>query len=147
MRGSIAFLTLLVDDGVTHLFGNPGTTELPLMAALPKFPQLQYVLAAQESAVVAMADGYCARTWGPGGVQRTRRARPRERDGVLVQRELDRVAADRFKDPPIDFAALATAMGVRARRVTEANAVGTALRGALLVWKREDKDIAAAAGS
>ena len=43
---------------MTHLFGNPGTTELPLMAALPKFPQLQYVLAAQESAVVAMADGY-----------------------------------------------------------------------------------------
>ena len=58
MRGSIAFLSLLVDEGVTHLFGNPGTTELPLMAALPKFPQLQYVLAAQESAVVAMADGY-----------------------------------------------------------------------------------------
>ena len=58
MRGSIAFLSLLVDEGVTHLFGNPGTTELPLMAALPKFPQLHYVLAAQESAVVAMADGY-----------------------------------------------------------------------------------------
>ena len=58
MRGSIAFLSLLVDEGVTHLFGNPGTTELPLMAALPRFPQLHYVLAAQESAVVAMADGY-----------------------------------------------------------------------------------------
>jgi benzoylformate decarboxylase len=58
MRGSTAFLSLLVDEGVTHLFGNPGTTELPLMAALPRFPEIDYVLGAQESAVVAMADGY-----------------------------------------------------------------------------------------
>ena len=58
MRGSTAFLSLLVDEGVTHLFGNPGTTELPLMAALPRFPQIDYVLGAQESVVVAMADGY-----------------------------------------------------------------------------------------
>ena len=27
--GRNAFLKLLVDEGVTHLFGNPGTTELP----------------------------------------------------------------------------------------------------------------------
>ena len=35
------------------------------------------------------------------------------------------------RDPPIDCAALAAAMGVRALRVTEADAVGTALREAL----------------
>ena len=58
MLGSHALLSLLVDEGVTHLFGNPGTTELPLMAALPDFPQIDYVLGAQEAAVVAMADGY-----------------------------------------------------------------------------------------
>jgi benzoylformate decarboxylase len=58
MRGSTAFLSLLVDEGVTHLFGNPGTTELPLMAALPQCPEIAYVLGAQEAAVVAMADGY-----------------------------------------------------------------------------------------
>ena len=58
MLGSHALLSLLVDEGVTHLFGNPGTTELPLMAALPEFPQIDYVLGAQEAAVVAMADGY-----------------------------------------------------------------------------------------
>ena len=58
MLGSHALLSLLVDEGVTHLFGNPGTTELPLMAALPDFPQIEYVLGAQEAAVVAMADGY-----------------------------------------------------------------------------------------
>ena len=33
--GSHALLSLLVDDGMIHLFGNPGTTELSLMAALP----------------------------------------------------------------------------------------------------------------
>ncbi len=58
MLGSHALLSLLADEGVTHLFGNPGTTELPLMAALPDFPQIEYVLGAQEAAVVAMADGY-----------------------------------------------------------------------------------------
>ena len=58
MLGSHALLSLLADEGVTHLFGNPGTTELPLMAALPEFPQIDYVLGAQEAAVVAMADGY-----------------------------------------------------------------------------------------
>ena len=58
MLGSHALLSLLVDEGVSHLFGNPGTTELPLMAALPDFPQIEYVLGAQEAAVVAMADGY-----------------------------------------------------------------------------------------
>ena len=58
MLGSHALLSLLADEGVTHLFGNPGTTELPLMAALPDFPQIDYVLGAQEAAVVAMADGY-----------------------------------------------------------------------------------------
>lgn len=58
MLGSHALLSLLMDEGVTHLFGNPGTTELPLMAALPDYPQIDYVLGAQEAAVVAMADGY-----------------------------------------------------------------------------------------
>ena len=58
MLGSHVLLSLLVDEGVSHLFGNPGTTELPLMAALPDFPQIEYVLGAQEAAVVAMADGY-----------------------------------------------------------------------------------------
>ncbi|MDX2179359.1 MAG: class I tRNA ligase family protein, partial [Bryobacteraceae bacterium] len=30
---------LLKDEGVTHLFGNPGTTELPVMHALKEHPQ------------------------------------------------------------------------------------------------------------
>ena len=58
MNGRTAFLQLLIDEGVTHLFGNPGTTELAIMEAVPHFPQLQYVLGLQEAIVVGMADGY-----------------------------------------------------------------------------------------
>ena len=43
---------------MSHLFGNPGTTELPIMAALPDRPAIRYVMALQEALVVAMADGY-----------------------------------------------------------------------------------------
>ena len=56
--GREAFLALLESEGVTHLFGNPGTTELPIMAALPDRPAMTYVMALQEALVVAMADGF-----------------------------------------------------------------------------------------
>jgi benzoylformate decarboxylase len=58
MTGRAAFLQLLIDEGVTHLFGNPGTTELAIMEAVPQFPQLKYVLGLQESVVLGMADGF-----------------------------------------------------------------------------------------
>jgi benzoylformate decarboxylase len=57
--GRAAFLQLLVDEGVTHLFGNPGTTELAIMEVVPDFAQLEFVLGLQESVVVGMADGFC----------------------------------------------------------------------------------------
>jgi len=58
LSGRSAFLALLQDEGVTHLFGNPGTTELPIMHALAEHPSLTYVMAMQESVVVSMADGF-----------------------------------------------------------------------------------------
>lgn len=58
ITGRSAFLALLKDEGITHLFGNPGTTELPVMHALAEHPDLTYVMAMQESLVVAMADGF-----------------------------------------------------------------------------------------
>jgi benzoylformate decarboxylase len=58
VTGRSAFLQLLLDEGVTHLFGNPGTTELAIMEAVPDFPDLKYVLGLQEAAVVGMADGF-----------------------------------------------------------------------------------------
>src|ERR1700722_2100059 len=47
-----AFLSLLKDEGITLLFGNPGTTELPVMHALMDHPELTYVMAMQESLVL-----------------------------------------------------------------------------------------------
>src|SRR5262245_8348587 len=56
--GKRAFLDLLRQEGVEYLFGNPGTTELPLMDGLAEESALTYVLGLQEAAVIAMADGY-----------------------------------------------------------------------------------------
>ncbi len=56
--GRSAFIQLLKDEGVTDMFGNPGTTELPIMHALADHPDMNYTLALQEALVVAMADGY-----------------------------------------------------------------------------------------
>jgi benzoylformate decarboxylase len=58
MSGKRAFLELLRQEGVEVIFGNPGTTELPLMDALAVETVPRYVLALQEGAVMAMAGGY-----------------------------------------------------------------------------------------
>lgn len=58
ISGRSAFLALLKSEGITHVFGNPGTTELPIMHAFNDYPELTYVMAMQESLVVAMADGF-----------------------------------------------------------------------------------------
>ena len=42
--------------GMTTIFGNPGSTELPMLAEFPD--DFRYVLGLQEAAVVGMADGY-----------------------------------------------------------------------------------------
>jgi benzoylformate decarboxylase len=58
MTGKRAFLELLRQEGVEVLFGNPGTTELPLMDAFAVEDKPRYILGLQEAAVLAMADGY-----------------------------------------------------------------------------------------
>ena len=58
MAGKRVLLELLKQEGVDIIFGNPGTTELPLMDALAVEPGIRYVLGLQEAAVMAMADGY-----------------------------------------------------------------------------------------
>jgi benzoylformate decarboxylase len=58
MSGKRAFLELLKQEGVDIIFGNPGTTELPLMDALAVDNELRYVLGLQEATVIGMADGY-----------------------------------------------------------------------------------------
>jgi len=58
ITGRAAFLSVMKDEGVKRMFGNPGTTELPIMHALSDEPDIGYVLGLQESVVIAMADGY-----------------------------------------------------------------------------------------
>ena len=58
MTGIEAFLEVLAAGGVRYLFGNPGTTELPLNDALARDGRVRYVFGLHEIPVVAMADGY-----------------------------------------------------------------------------------------
>lgn len=52
------FLDLLADHGVRYIFGNPGSTELPLNDALTRDDRFQYILGLQEVPVMAIADGF-----------------------------------------------------------------------------------------
>ena len=67
-RGAQVLLEVLESEGVKYIFGNPGTTELPLIDALLRPTPIQYVLALQEASVVAMADGYAQAAGRPGFV-------------------------------------------------------------------------------
>ena len=58
MPGKTALLELLKQEGVRVIFGNPGTTELPLMDAFATERDIRYVLALQEAPAMGMADGY-----------------------------------------------------------------------------------------
>ena len=49
---------MLVAAGVSKIFGNPGTTELPLLDRLATDTRIKYILGLQEVPVMAMADGY-----------------------------------------------------------------------------------------
>jgi len=57
--GADLFVDALETYGVTHLFGNPGTTELPLMRAVAD-SSLEYVLGLHEDIAVGMAGGYAS---------------------------------------------------------------------------------------
>lgn len=65
-KGAAVLLELLRSEGVSYIFGNPGTTELPLMDALVETPDIEYILALQEASAVAMADGYAQAARRPG---------------------------------------------------------------------------------
>jgi benzoylformate decarboxylase len=54
---------LLRAHGMTTIFGNPGSTELPMLADFPE--DFTYVLGLQELVVVGMADGYAQATGRP----------------------------------------------------------------------------------
>ena len=66
MLGIDAFLEILARAGVRHIFGNPGSTELPLNDALVADDRFQYIFGLQEVPLTAMADGYAMASGTPG---------------------------------------------------------------------------------
>lgn len=67
-RISGLFCDLLRSEGVDRVFGNPGTTEVPMIEVLSQTRDLTYTLGIQEHAVVAMADGHARMTGRPSFV-------------------------------------------------------------------------------
>ena len=62
--GHYAILDQLLADGVTKIFGNPGTVEQGLLDALEDRPGLSYVLTLQESIAIYAADAYARASGG-----------------------------------------------------------------------------------
>ena len=65
MTGKDALVRMLKAEGVEFIFGNPGTSETPMMDALQDFPEVRYIQALQEGTAVGMADGYARATGRP----------------------------------------------------------------------------------
>jgi benzoylformate decarboxylase len=57
---------LFREHGMTTIFGNPGSTELPMLAEFPD--DFRYVLGLQEAVAVGMADGYAQGSGRPSHV-------------------------------------------------------------------------------
>lgn len=55
-----ATINFMREVGMTTIFGNPGSTELPMFRNFPE--EFRYVLGLQESVVIGMADGYAQAT-------------------------------------------------------------------------------------
>ena len=65
MRGRRVLMESLVAHGVRHIFGNPGTTETPLLDSLPAYPQIDYVMALHEGVAVSAASFYAQASGRP----------------------------------------------------------------------------------
>jgi benzoylformate decarboxylase len=58
-----AFYEVLRTHGITTIFGNPGSNELPLLSDFPD--DFRYILALQEGAAIGIADGFAQATGKP----------------------------------------------------------------------------------
>jgi benzoylformate decarboxylase len=68
MSGAEAMFEFLVREGVRYVFGNPGTTELPLMDLFAARDEIQYILALHEDSALGIAAGYAEATGKPAVV-------------------------------------------------------------------------------
>ena len=67
--GKEAIIEQFLADGITHMFGNPGTVEQGFLDALEQFPEFHYILTLQETVAAGIADGYARATGGPAVLQ------------------------------------------------------------------------------
>jgi benzoylformate decarboxylase len=58
MTGKQALLEMLKAEGVELIFGNPGTSEAPIIDLLGDYPEFRYILTLQESVAVGMGEAY-----------------------------------------------------------------------------------------
>jgi benzoylformate decarboxylase len=68
MRGKNVFMESLIGHGISHIFGNPGTTESPILDALLDYPQLSYIVTLHEGVAVGAASYYAQATGKPAVV-------------------------------------------------------------------------------
>src|SRR5713226_9699911 len=68
MTGADAMYEFLVREGVRYVFGNPGTTELPLMDQFAARDEIKYILALHEDSALGIAAGYAEATGEPAVV-------------------------------------------------------------------------------
>ena len=58
MRGRQILMESLIAQGVSYIFGNPGTTESPIIDSLLDYPQVSYIEALHEGVAVGAASYY-----------------------------------------------------------------------------------------
>ena len=68
MSGRRGLMESLKAEGVKYIFGNPGTSEVPIMEELERHPELEYVLVMQEGVGMGMADTLARATGDPSFV-------------------------------------------------------------------------------
>src|SRR4029453_14996967 len=68
MRGKNVFMESLIGHGISHLFGNPGPAESPILDALLDYPQLRYIVTLHEGVAVGAASYYAQATGKPAVV-------------------------------------------------------------------------------
>lgn len=62
MTGKQALLEMLKAEGVEYIFGNPGTSEGPIIDLLGDYPEFRYILTLQESVAMGMGEAYARAT-------------------------------------------------------------------------------------
>jgi benzoylformate decarboxylase len=102
-----AFYEILRTHGISTIFGNPGSNELPLLQNFPA--DFRYILALQEGAAIGMADGFALATGRPALVNLHAAAGTGNAMGNLTNTQAGHV-------PTI------VTSGQQARRYTELNA-------------------------